>query len=78
MVGKRQTEEKLHELLDILSDYFKQKLADGNLSANEQKNLIQLLRDNNITIEPNSGTPLDDIVDGNFEGLEDSVEQYHQ
>lgn len=68
-----QTEEKLGQLLDILADYYKGKLAEGDLSANEQKNLIQLLRDNGVTAEPKAGDPLYDIINGNFEGLEESL-----
>lgn len=72
----QQTEEKLSVLLDMLAEYYKGKIADGELFSNEQKNLIQLLRDNNITAEPNSGTPIDDILNGNFEGLDEAVEQF--
>lgn len=72
----KNTEEKLSVLLDLLADYYKEKIKAGELSSNEQKNLIQLLRDNNITVEPNSGTPLDDILNGDFTGLDEAVEQY--
>lgn len=76
--NSKNLDELLGELLGHLAEFYKGKLLAGDLGANEQKNLIQLFRDNNITCDPTTGEPLEDILNGNFEGLEDSVLGQHQ
>jgi hypothetical protein len=63
---KGQIEEKLTDALDKTVEFYLNKLRDGDLSAAEQKNLIQLFRDNQITIDPKSANPLEDLVNGDF------------
>lgn len=65
------SEEKLTKLMDLLTDFYIEKAQDKNLSANEQRQVIQLLRDNGVNIEAGKADPLQDIVDGNLDGLGD-------
>lgn len=64
---KSQAEEILTELLEQLGSFYKEKIEEKQLSAAEQKNLIQLLRDNQITVDPTEANPLDSIINGNFD-----------
>jgi len=63
-------EEKLTDLLDCLTDFFKEKLINGELTAAEQKNVVQLLRDNGITIDTKEADPLKQIAEGNFDDID--------
>lgn len=60
------TEEKLTQVFDNLVEFYIKKLKDNDLSASEQKNLVQLLKDNNITIDPKQKDPLEAIANGDF------------
>ena len=71
----RDLEQFFSMLLEKLGEFYEQKLNEGDLSSQDQKNLIQLLKDNNITIDPVSGEPLEGILNGDFSALEDVLGQ---
>lgn len=61
-------EEKLTELLELLTDFYKRKLDGADLTSQEQKCLIQLLKDNAISlgdVNP-KGNLLEDVSMENF------------
>jgi len=64
------TEEKLTQVFDNLVEFYIKKLKDNDLSASEQKNLVQLLKDNNITIDPKHKDPLEAIANGDFTDID--------
>lgn len=72
---KRDMEDLFGGLLELLGEYYESKLKSGELSAQDQKNLIQLLRDNNITIDPSTGEPLSGILDGDFTSFDDMFQR---
>lgn len=71
-------EEKLTQLMDLTVDMFIQKAKDGDLSANEQRQVIQLLRDNGVNIESGQADPLSALANGDMSGLEDTEGYYTQ
>jgi len=72
MSDKREIERKLTEALDALVEYYKSKAKDKEgLSPSEQKNLIQLLKDNHVTIDIRKGIPLESILNGDFSDLDE-------
>lgn len=75
MAKKRNMEEFFATLLEKLGEYYETKLESGEFPAADQKCLIQLLKDNNITIDPASGAPIEGLLDGDFSGLEEMFKQ---
>lgn len=78
MADMNKIEEKLTRLMDLTVDLFIQKAKDGDLSANEQRQVIQLLRDNGVNIELDKADPLKVIAEGDISGLEDEQGYYTQ
>lgn len=73
-------EQKLTKLADLLTDFFIQKARDGDLTANEQKQVLQMLKDNGITIEQGQADPLAALTDQDMSMFdeEDSQGYYAQ
>lgn len=73
-------EQKLTKLADLLTDFFIQKARDGDLTANEQKQVLQMLKDNGITIEQGQADPLAALADQDMSMFdeEDSQGYYAQ
>lgn len=73
-------EQKLTKLADLLTDFFIQKARDGDLTANEQKQVLQMLKDNGITIEQGQADPLAALADQDISMFdeEDSQGYYAQ
>jgi len=69
-MSNEKIEEKLTNALDTMVEFYLKKLAKKELSAAEQKNLIQLLRDNKITIDPKFQDPLESIANGDLDGID--------
>ena len=78
MADMNKIEEKLTQLMDLTVDLFIQKAEDGDLSANEQRQVIQLLRDNGVNIESGQTDPLKALAEGDISGLEDEQGYYTQ
>jgi len=78
MADMSKMEEKLTNLMDLTVDMLIQKARDGELSANEQRQVFQLLRDNGVNIEASKADPLQALAEGDMAGLEDEQGYYTQ
>lgn len=78
MADMSKMEEKLTNLMDLTVDMLIQKARDGELSANEQRQVFQLLRDNGVNIEASKADPLQALAEGDMAGLEDGQGYYTQ
>lgn len=75
---KSRIETKLTEAMENLTDFYVDKIKANEMSDKEQKNFIQLLKDNSINIEVKSGTPLADLLgDDDFDDMEESYQSYN-
>lgn len=75
---KDEIERKLTKALDKIADMYAEKIADGSLTASEQKNFIQLLKDNDINLEVKQGSPLEGLLsDEDFDDMEEWSEKFN-
>jgi hypothetical protein len=58
-MAKNETEEKLTQLMDVTVNYLLERVKGGNPEHQDIANIVKLLRDNGINIEPKNGEPLD-------------------
>lgn len=59
----KQIEEKLVKLFDELVEDFRRLIKDGDCTAADRKVIIELLKQNGISIEVKKGTPMSFLVE---------------
>lgn len=66
-------EEKLSKLLECTIEHLTEKVLSGEISPSDVKNIIQLMRDNNINCDAKPGTPINGLLevlpDFDFDGV---------
>jgi hypothetical protein len=68
---KKQVKAKMLDLLDATTDFLRARIASGEAGAQEVKNIIQLLKDNNIDTDIKEGEPLAELLDKSLPFLDD-------
>ncbi len=63
MADKNELEQELTRLLTDLVKQMRDRLKEGELTASEVKNMIELLKNNNITFEVKKGEIPDGMLD---------------
>jgi hypothetical protein len=63
--------ELLYKVHEELAKFYLEKVRSGDLSPQDQKNLIQFLKDNHINTEARKGTPLEELLNEDFSALDE-------
>jgi|LZQN01.1.fsa_nt_gb hypothetical protein len=71
MATKEEVISLLYEIHEELARYYLKKLRKGELTGQDQKNLIQFLKDNHINTEVRKGTPLEELLNEDFSALDE-------